>query len=391
MNNLNRLQKLLKSIDKNKTYFNVHAVDIFGSVFLIITSFLVFTYIAAKRNLIQIKKDWQKNKCKPEYSALAGFINAPPGSNMDAKLKYTTENYVACNVGILEKNMNAFTQPLMNAQGLLKMMFEMARKQLNNVMIIFNVLKERFLGVIQEIFAKIYQILIEVQFMFFKVKDTFMKAAGVLMGSFLFVVGQAFVFITFLNSLLWIVIGILIALTIFIILCFAIAYFLFLVPGAPIPFITVATALLVLYLSMAIPMILLIILLSAVQAFLAKQEMMTCFHPETKIKLANGKYKCMKDLNLGEKLEKGIEVIAVLKIKGEEKDKFYKIYSKELNDYIFVTGTHLIKDPKTNKFIKVSEFKDANITETWVSEMSCLVTSNHHIPIGEYTFYDWED
>ena len=337
MNNLNRLQKLLKSIDKNKTYFNVHAVDIFGSVFLIITSFLVFTYIAAKRNLIQIKKDWQKNKCKPEYSALAGFINAPPGSNMDAKLKYTTENYVACNVGILEKNMNAFTQPLMNAQGLLKMMFEMARKQLNNVMIIFNVLKERFLGIIQEIFAKIYQILIEVQFMFFKVKDTFMKAAGVLMGSFLFVVGQAFVFITFLNSLLWIVIGILIALTIFIIIFFMIAAFLFWIPAAPIPFITVATALLVLYLSMAIPMILLIILLSAVQAFLAKQEMMTCFHPETKIKLANGKYKCMKDLNLGEKLEKGIEVIAVLKIKGEEKDKFYKIYSKELNDYIFVT------------------------------------------------------
>ena len=49
------------------------------------------------------------------------------------------------------------------------------------------------------------------------------------------------------------------------------------------------------------------------------------------------------------------------------------------------------KDPKTNKFIKVADFKDANITETWVSEMSCLVTSNHHIPIGEYTFYDWED
>ena len=138
-------------------------------------------------------------------------------------------------------------------------------------------------------------------------------------------------------------------------------------------------------------MILLIILLLAVNAFLAKQEMMTCFHPDTKIKLANGKYKSMKDLNLGEKLEKGIEVIAVLKIKGEEKDKFYKIYSKELNDYIFVTGTHLIRDPKTKKFIKVSDFKDAKISETWVNEMSCLVTSNHHIPIGEYTFYDWED
>ena len=390
MNNLNRLQKLLKSIDKNKTYFNVHAVDIFGSVFLIILAFLVFTYIAAKRNLIQIRKEWQKNKCKPEYSALAGFINAPPGSNMDAKLKYTSENYTACNVGILETNMNAFTQPLMNAQGLLKMMFEMAKKQLANVMIIFNVLKQRFLQVIQQIFAKIYQILIELQAVFFKIKDTFMKASGVLQASFLFLVGQAFVFITFLNSLIEVCTIILIILTVFIILCFVIAAIVWII-GLSAPFITIAFTLLTIYLGMAIPMILLIIVLAAVNSFLAKQEMMTCFHPDTKIKLANGEYKCMKDLDLGEKLDKNIDVIAVLRIKGEEKDKFYKIYSKELNDYIFVTGTHLIKDPKTKKFIKVADFKDANITETWVNEMSCLVTSNHHIPIGEYTFYDWED
>ena len=33
MNNLNRLQKLLKSIDNNKTYFNIHAGDILGSFF----------------------------------------------------------------------------------------------------------------------------------------------------------------------------------------------------------------------------------------------------------------------------------------------------------------------------------------------------------------------
>ena len=72
-------------------------------------------------------------------------------------------------------------------------------------------------------------------------------------------------------------------------------------------------------------MILLIILLLAVNAFLAKQEMMTCFHPDTKIKLANGKYKSMKDLNLGEKLEKGIEATAVLKIREKKKINFIKL------------------------------------------------------------------
>ena len=31
---------------------------------------------------------------------------------------------------------------------------------------------------------------------------------------------------------------------------------------------------------------------------------------------------------------------------------------------------------------------DCNIIE---NELSCLITSDHNIPIGEYTFWDWED
>ena len=30
-------------------------------------------------------------------------------------------------------------------------------------------------------------------------------------------------------------------------------------------------------------------------------------------------------------------------------------------------------------------------SEKWDKEMSCLVTSNNLIPIGEYIFWDWED
>ena len=116
-----------------------------------------------------------------------------------------------------------------------------------------------------------------------------------------------------------------------------------------------------------------------------------CFSPKTKIKLLNGNYKCMKDLNLGELLEDGCEVKGILRIKGNENNKYYKIYSKKLNDYIYVTGTHLIMHPKTKKFIYVADYEDAVITNIWDKELSCLITSTNKIPIGEYTFWDWED
>jgi len=116
-----------------------------------------------------------------------------------------------------------------------------------------------------------------------------------------------------------------------------------------------------------------------------------CFSPNTKIKLLKGGYKSMKDLSLGEILEDGSEVKGILRIKGNEKDKYYKIYSKKLNDYIYVTGTHLIMHPKTKEFIKVEHYEDAILTDRWDEELSCLVTSTHKIPIGEYTFWDWED
>ena len=61
----------------------------------------------------------------------------------------------------------------------------------------------------------------------------------------------------------------------------------------------------------------------------------------------------MKEL-LGDILKNGSEVFAILKVKGE-KNPYYKIFSDEINDYIYVTGSHLIKDKKTNKFIPVSK------------------------------------
>jgi len=119
-----------------------------------------------------------------------------------------------------------------------------------------------------------------------------------------------------------------------------------------------------------------------------------CFSPETKVKLDSGRFIKMKNINLGDILSNGATVIGVLKIQGDECNPYYKLWSDELNDYIYVTGSHRILQSKNDTFenyIEVSDYKYAEKTNLFDKELACLITSNHRIPIGEYTFWDWED
>jgi len=116
-----------------------------------------------------------------------------------------------------------------------------------------------------------------------------------------------------------------------------------------------------------------------------------CFHPDTMIKMKNGSKKYMKDIDIGETLCNDNNVLATLKIKGSNQFPFYKIYSKQLEGNILVTGSHKIQDTKTGRFIPVSQFSEAVRTDIYSDKMSCLITDDHLIPIGEYIFWDWED
>jgi len=120
-----------------------------------------------------------------------------------------------------------------------------------------------------------------------------------------------------------------------------------------------------------------------------------CFHPDTKVQLIDNSFKKMKNIDLGDKLKNGSIVEATLNIKGNsdnDKNSYYKIYSKEYSEYIYVTGSHLIKDENTNKFINVRDLNSAiKCPDLKTKTMSCLITDDHLIKLGEYTFWDWED
>lgn len=115
-----------------------------------------------------------------------------------------------------------------------------------------------------------------------------------------------------------------------------------------------------------------------------------CFHPDTILTLSNGVKKEMKNIDLGDILENGSIVEAIMKIDNvKENLPLYKIKSN--NQEILVTGSHLIFDKKSNTFIKVEKYEKAILTNEKTKWFSCLITNDHKITIDKEIFWDWED
>lgn len=116
----------------------------------------------------------------------------------------------------------------------------------------------------------------------------------------------------------------------------------------------------------------------------------SCFHPETEIKLLDGKYYKMENVPLGAELIDGGKIFAVLKVDNLKKEPLYKIKGKEQD--IYVTGEHFVFDKKPQKWIQVKNYENAEIQHDFILDyFSCLITTNRRIPIDDELFWDWED
>lgn len=122
-----------------------------------------------------------------------------------------------------------------------------------------------------------------------------------------------------------------------------------------------------------------------------------CFHPETKLRLKDNSLVSMKDIPLNAVLKNGSVVQAVMHISnldenGQCIEALYKVKGGECIDAdILVSGSHLVYDTSSNKFIQVEHLLKAEKTDILCETFTCLITSNHIIPIGKWIFHDWED
>jgi hypothetical protein len=124
-----------------------------------------------------------------------------------------------------------------------------------------------------------------------------------------------------------------------------------------------------------------------------------CFHPDTKVMTYSGKLIPMKDIELNTKLKNGSTVLSVMRISNLDSDgninsPMYEIESGEDNGHIYVTGSHLVYDPKLKEYVNVENLEAGDkckLSTKECRELTCLITSDHTIAIGDWIFHDWED
>jgi hypothetical protein len=132
-----------------------------------------------------------------------------------------------------------------------------------------------------------------------------------------------------------------------------------------------------------------------------------CFSPGTVVRVNGGKAVPIKDVCLGDTMDgTGAVILATMRIKntteaGEQIETMYDL------DGTIVSGSHLVYDANDSaekhsvadhlvieSYVSVAEYAAAHnipISREPAPELVCLITSNHTIPIGNYTFHDWED
>lgn len=269
--------------------------------------------------LKDLETNWPVHRCNPMTMPFASYLGHDP-----------VANFTYC-VGNIQKDMMGFfLEPLQYILKNIGGLGDWILGRLNLLREFFNMFRKFLSTMVGDIYGMFVNVLIQVQSLVIKLKDTVMKLIGILMT------------------------------------------FMYLIQGA------MMTG------------------QSINEGPIGETIRSVCFHKDTPVTLKNGTISLMKDIKLGTILENGAEVYGVLTLKGDKNNPYYKIWSDKLDNHIYVTGEHKILVDMKNRldieaFKPVKDLSYALKTDIYDDELTCLITSNHRIPIGEYTFWDWED
>ena len=301
--------------------------DVTLTVIIIIMFFLLYIFNFIVAGIQRIKDNWPIYRCQPLVMPFASIF----GHN-------TKENFGFCIQNMQKGFMEPLLRPLNFNVGLLSDITSGLSNNLNSSRDFFKEFRISSFGAFQNIFSAIFNITVEIQRVLINIKDTIGKLIGIMTTVLYTLDGSMMTMQSAWN-------------------------------GPPGDLVRIL-----------------------------------CFHPETKLQLNSGEFVSMKDIPLNSILQNDTRVCAVMNISnldenGLHVEKMYKVKRKNSSsitenietDDILVSGSHLIYDPNTKQFVHVKDLPASELTEINCDTLSCLITSNHTIPIGEWIFHDWED
>lgn len=355
---------------QKKTYLDKYGGSVIGTAVSLLIFFCIFSYFYVQTKMDPIRQNWANERCKPEVMPFAGLINAPKGTS---KMTYTAENFTKCTVGILSEVVQYFTYPLYYLSDIVSNFYLMLMKIVQSFRTLAFYLRMQVMKMIEYMVARIYNVMIPVQRMFIKLKDTLKKTEGIMVTGLYTVFSAYLALKAFVGSFLQILIIVLIVLV-------AVIIALWILPFTW----PAAAAMTAFFVLLSIPVAIIagwmIHILNISSRSVPNKP--GCFDKNTKLATKDG-LKIITDIKSGTILENGDRVTASFKIANS--NDMYRFNN------IIVSGTHkVLHDINGWIFIKdhPESIKIENYYEPYIY---CISTESKRVNINNYKFLDWDD
>jgi hypothetical protein len=322
-------------------------------------------------NVEPIKEDWVNQRCKPSIIPFAGLINAPEGTS---STDFTKENFDYCTQNIVKGVTGNAVQPLTFITNMLNTLFDNIKNSLNVIREMINKIRLNLQAVAQEIMGRIINVTIPLQQIIIGLKDVLSKVQGTLTAGLFTLLGSYYTLKSLMGAISQLIVTILIAMA-------AMIASLWVVPftwGA-------AAANTAIFVAISIPMALILTFMTKtlkVQSNL-KIPKIKCFDKNTLLKMNDGSYKTIFDIEIGDLLINNNKVTSKIKVETEGSE----IYN--LNGVI-VSNSHIVK--YNDRWLPVSDHPESIKIDSYNEPfLYCLNTTSKIIVINDICFTDWDE
>jgi len=361
----------IKKMYDNLNYFDQYGSSFFLFILISITLFILCSYCFIMINVQPIKDDWINQRCKPAVIPFAGLINAPEGTS---STDFTKDNFDYCTQNIVKDVTGNAVQPLTFVTNMLNTLFDNIKNSLNGIREMINKVRLQIKAVSQEIMGRIINVTIPLQQIIISLKDVLSKVQGTLTASLFTLLGSYYTLKALMGAIAQFIVTILIALA-------SMIAMLWIVPltwGA-------AGANTAIFVAISVPMALILTFMTKtlkVQSNLTIPKI-KCFDKNTLLKMNDGSFKTIYEIEIGDLLINNNEVTGKIKVMTEGSQMY------NLNNVI-VSDSHIVK--YNDDWIPVSKHPESKIIFSYKEPfLYCLNTSSKIIEINDKFFTDWDE
>jgi hypothetical protein len=365
----------------NKLYGEMTFSDAYGSslVIVIIISlivFSVFSYCYFMQKKGEIYADWNNNRCKPQYIPISGFIAAPEGQSI---ADYTVENFNYCVNSEAIALSGYMLQPVTYIIGSLGKILQIIASSINSIRVMFASMRDNLVNFVKLVMGKVLNIIAPLIKILIALMDSLQKTQGIMATGIFTLLAMYDAIKSAIGATLEIIITTMIVLAIIITALWFIPFATFLAIPATLAWI--ATQVILTIVLVAMVLMFGIKLLKLPKG--PKKPKSSCFDKDVKVKMDNGQFKNMKDIQPGDILENGNRVTAKMQLNASGM-RMFNIRG------IIVSESHIVK--YGDKWLPVINHPEAQEIHGYSEPyLYCVNTNSKEIIINELLFTDWDE